>query len=207
MIGRLPRLGLLLVALWVGHVVTSELDVNEVNTDPFVRTGQVGRTVHLSYADVEVTDVRPAKYVAPTDETQLARMAGGVYVLVSATVTQTRATDAMRAVYLVDDRDRQYRTSAKAGCASGVTGKAALPMHALFCFDVPVDALPGLRFRIARGSEIYDSTRGDDLAEVDLGVSQKDADSWAQTEDAYVQEVYEDQPFELKQVTLTQVDE
>jgi len=204
--GRLVGAGVLVLALYVGHVVTSELDINEVRTDPFVRTGTVGHAVHLVYADVEVTDVEPARYVAPVDDSELARMAGGVFVMVVATVTPTRASETMRAVYLVDEEGRQYVPSQKAACASTVTSSAAVPAYGLFCFDVPTGALAGLRFRIARGSEVYDSTRGDDMAEVDLGISPVDAKTWAKTEAAYRQDLYSDEPIELQPVTLTEVE-
>jgi hypothetical protein len=204
--GRLTGAVVLVASLWVGHVVTSELDINEVNTDPFLRSGTVGKPVHLAYADVEVTDVQPAQYIAPTDKTQLARIAGGVFVVVLTEVTPTRASEEMLDVHLEDADGRVYLRSAKADCANITGSKAAVPNYAMFCFDVPKKALAGLRLRMARGSTIYDTTRGDDMADIDLGISVADAETWAGTTTAYGQEKTSDRPIELQEITLTQVD-
>jgi hypothetical protein len=204
--GRLTGAVVLLVSLWVGHVVTSELDINEVNTDPFLRSGTVGKTVHLAYADVEVTDVEPAQYIAPTDKTALARIAGGVFVVVLTTVTPTRDSEEILDVHLVDPEGRVYLRSAKAQCAGALDSQATVPVYGMFCFDVPPAALPGLRLRLARGSTVYDTTRGDDMADVDLGISAADATTWARTTTAYGQQLSSDRPIELQEVTLTQAD-
>ncbi|QIG41551.1 hypothetical protein G5V58_01095 [Nocardioides anomalus] len=204
--GRLTGAVVLAASLWVGHLVTSELDINEVNTDPFLRSGTVGEPVHLDYADVEVTDVEPAQYIAPTDKTELARIAGGVFVVVVTKVTATREAESFLDVHLVDDRGRVFLRSAKADCAGPTGAKAAVPDYAMFCFDVPKTALAGLRLRMARGSDIYDTTRGDAMADVDLGISRADAEDWAETTTAYGQEKDSDRPIELQEITLTQVD-
>jgi len=188
----------------VGHLVTTHLDINNGNVGPFVRTADLGDVDHLSYADVEVTDVRPAKYVAGLTSTDYASLAGGVFVLVSVKVTSTNQTEGFLSRYLVDDDDRLYETSERAGCANFVESKAGVPAYALFCFDVPPSRLAGLRFQIGRGSPTYSDLRGDDLAEIDLHISASEAEEWATTDAVYDPASTSDRPIELHSVELTQ---
>jgi hypothetical protein len=52
-------------ALVVGNLINSHLNVNSEQLEPFVEAGEAGQVTHLTYGDVEVTDVRPAAYVVP----------------------------------------------------------------------------------------------------------------------------------------------
>ena len=191
-------------AVAVGHLITTHLDVNNGNVGPFVRTAEVGEVGHLSYADVQVTEVRPAKYVAGLTSTDYAKQAGGVFVLVAVTVTATRESTIFLSQHLVDEDDRRYETSDRASCGINVKTKTGVPAYALFCFDVPTSRLAGMRFQLGRGSPILSDTRGDDLAEVDLGISETDAQAWATTDDAYAPASTSDEPIELETVELTQ---
>ena len=191
-------------AVAVGHLITTHLDVNNGNVGPFVRTAEVGEVGHLSYADVQVTEVRPAKYVAGLTSTDYAKQAGGVFVLVAVTVTATRESTIFLSQHLVDEDDRRYETSDRASCGINVKTKTGVPAYALFCFDVPISRLAGMRFQLGRGSPILSDTRGDDLAEVDLGISETDAQAWATTDDAYAPASTSDEPIELETVELTQ---
>lgn len=205
MIGaRVLGAGALAVSLWVGHVVTSELDINAVNTDPFFEAGEVGRVVHLTYADVEVTDVRPAHYLAPQISNDLATVAGGVYVVVVVRFTAGRAPTVLNENYLVDDHGRHYLSSARAGCASAVPGRTGVPAYAAYCYDVPSSRLEGLRFRVGRGNAILGGSRGDDMADVDLGIDEDTAETWAATTDVYLAESTSEKPIELQTVTLNE---
>jgi hypothetical protein len=193
----------ILAAVAVGQVVTSRVPVLGSDDPPFVETGDVGQAVHLSYADVEVTDVRPAHYLAPPISTELVRMAGGVWVLVSVTATATEEPVVLHTAWLVDDEGRSYRSSTRSECAPTVELPTGLPTYALFCFDVPPDRLAGLHFRLARG-ELDTETDADDLADVDLAVSGGDAKSWATTSASYAAESYSLEPLELHTITITE---
>jgi hypothetical protein len=195
----------IVAALAVGHAVTSRFDVTSADYPPFVRTADLGRAAHLSYADVEVTDVRPAQYLAPGSSDDLAVRAAGVWVLVSVTGTATREPTVLLDGRLEDEDGRVYRTSTRSGCAANTGLHTGVPTYSLFCFDVPTHALAGLHFVIARGS--FDNARldGDDLADVDLGVTEAEAGSWARTTTAYHAEIEELEPIALKEITLDEV--
>jgi hypothetical protein len=195
----------ILAALAVGNVVNTRLDVNAQQLDPVAEAGGLGKVAHLSYGDVEVTDVRPAEYVGSQFSDELASKAGGVYVLVAVTVTATREPTSFLAAYLEDADGRQYRSSAKAGCAINVRSGTGVPAYALFCFDVPPDALAGMRFQLSRGNLTYSTLGGDDLADVDLGIGSQDEASWRDSHDVYLAETTSREPIELRTVTLDQV--
>ncbi len=195
----------ILAALAVGNAINTRLDVNGQELDPVAETGRLGEVAHLTYGDVEVTDVRPAKYVASQFSDDLASRAGGVYLLVTVTVTATREPTAFLAAYLEDSQGRHYRTSAKAGCAINVDSGTGVPAHALYCFDVPPDVLAGMRFQLSRGNLTFSTLGGDDLADVDLGIGSEDEASWRDTDAVYVAETTSREPIELKPVTLDEV--
>ncbi len=191
-------------AVAVGHLVTTHLDINDGNFGPFVRTAEVGEVAPLSYADVQVTEVRPAKHIAGLTSTDYAKQAGGVFVLVTVKVTATRESTTFLSQHLVDEDDRLYENSDRAGCGINVATKTGVPAYALFCFDVPASRLAGMRLQLGRGSPTFSDTDGDDLAEVDLGISKADAKAWATTDDAYAPASTSDEPIELETVELTQ---
>ena len=193
----------LIAALALGQQVTSRLDLEGDGTDdPFLETASLNQVAHLSYGDVEVTDVRPARHVVPQDSTALARTASGVFVLVSVKVAALREPTSFLAAYLVDPEGRQFRPSAKSRCATNVKSYTGVPAYALFCFDVPASALAGLHLHIGRGSQTYSTLQGDGVADVDLGISAADEESWPGTEDAILAETTSRDPMELRSVTL-----
>jgi hypothetical protein len=192
-----------IAALVVGQQVTSRLDLDEHGTDdPFLEPAALNQVAHLTYGDVQVTDVRPARHVVPQVSTELARIASGVFVLVSVKVTALREPTHFLAAYLVDDEGREFRPSAKAQCATNVKSYTGVPAYALFCFDVPANALAGLHLHIGRGSLVYSTLQGDGVADVDLGISEADETSWPRTEDAFLAEMTSREPLELRSVTL-----
>jgi hypothetical protein len=205
---RAPRLTsalAILAALAVGNLINTHLDVNGEQLHPVREAGRVGEVTHLTYGDVEVTDVRPAAYVASQFSDELASKAGGVYVLVSVEVTATREPALFLAAYLEDSEGRRYRSSDKAECATNVESGTGVPAYALFCFDVAPSALAGLRFELSRGNLIYSTLDGDDLADVDLEITSHDEASWPHTDDVYLAETTDKEPIELKTVTLDEV--
>jgi len=204
---RAPRLTAgvaILAALVVGNVINTRLDVNSEQLHPVAEEGRIGKVTHLTYGDVEVTDVRPAEYVAPRFGDDLSPKAGGVFVLVSVKVTATREPTLFLSAYLEDSQGRTYRAASKADCAINVDGGTGVPVYALFCFDVAPQALAGLRFELSRGNLIYSTLNGDHVADVDLAISDDDEASWRDTDDVYLAETTSTEPFELQEVTLEQ---
>jgi len=192
----------ILAALAVGNLITTHLDVNGKQLEPVAEAGRIGEATHLTYGDVEVTDVRPAEYVASQFSDELASKAGGVYLLVTVKVTAAREPTSFLAAYLEDSEGRHYRSAAKAGCAINVKSWTGVPAYALFCFDVPGQALAGMRFELSRGNLIYSTLDGDHLADVDLGISSEDEGSWPDTDAVYGAETTSREPIELEPVTL-----
>jgi hypothetical protein len=193
-----------LAALVVGNLINSHLQVNSEQLEPFVEAGEAGQVTHLTYGDVEVTDVRPAAYVVPQVSTELARQAGGVFLLVSVKVTAAREPTTFLAAYLEDAEGRQYRSSPKAECAINVESGTGVPAYALFCFDVPPRQLAGMRLQLSRGNLVYSTLAGDHLADIDLNISDADEQTWRHTEAAYLAETTTWEPFELQSITLEQ---
>lgn len=191
-----------IAALAAGHAVTSRVDVTRVDYPPFTRSADLGEVAHLSYADLEVTDVRPAQYLAPALSDALVVKAAGVWVLVSMTGTATREPTLLLDPRLEDTEGRFYRSSTRSDCASLTHLHTGVPVHSLFCFDVPPDVLAGLHFAIARGSFDNDRLDGDDLADVDLGITRSEAETWAGTTAAYDAATADLEPIELREITI-----
>jgi len=189
-------------ALVAGHAVTSRLDVTQVDYPPFVRSAGVGEVAHLSYADVEVTDVRPAQYLLPALSDAMVVKAGGVWVLVSVTGSATREPTLLVDARLEDPDGRSYRSSTRSDCASLTHLHTGVPVHSMFCFDVPTDVLAGLHFVIARGSFDNDRLDGDDLADIDLGITRSEEASWASTTKAYAAATEDLEPIELREISI-----
>ena len=195
-------------AMAAGQVITTLVDVNRAQLPPFVETGSVGDVVELSYADVQVDDVRPAQYLGTDVSTDLASLAGGVYVVVSATVTADSEPTTMSSGWLETPDGVRYRASAKSGCATILRTQTGVPIHSLWCFDVPPDQLAGLSFHLARGTlrdPGDEEINGDAVAEVDLGVTRAEEGTWATTTKAYRVEPYSYTPIELTEITLNEV--
>jgi hypothetical protein len=201
---RLLAVVAVVAALAVGRLVTDRLDLEDKEDPPFYREAAIGQVAHLAYGDVEVTDARPAQYLAPQLSDELARIAGGVFVLVSTKVTATREPTQFLTARLVDRDGLEYQPSRKSTCEQFAQSDTGLASYTLLCFDVPTAALAGLRFQTGRGSQIDDSTRGDEMADIDLGISAADADEWAATDAVYLVESASRVPFELETVNLTE---
>jgi hypothetical protein len=176
-------LGALAVAMVLGHLVTTSVGADR--EDPFVRTGSVGDEVGLDYADVTVTEVAPAKRLLGALSTSRAVQASDVFVVALVAFTPTTEPSRLFTLALVDEQDRVYRVSGKAGCTETVRSPTAVTTYAMLCFDVPSDRLAGMRLRLARGGIGNNTSRRDDVAEIDLGIAPGDVDDWAGTDADY----------------------
>lgn len=196
-------------AMAVGYLITDNVSLTQADPRPYVESGDVGDTVSMPYADVEVTDVRPAQYLGSDISSELAVMASGVWVVVSATATATREPVRLRSGWLEGADGLRYRASSRSRCATAVPTSTGVPLHSVWCFDVPTDALSGLHFRLARG-DLRDpgdeEIDGDSIVDVDLDISPTDAREWAGTTDAYRAATYAYDPIELVEITLNEVD-
>lgn len=192
----------LAAALAVGHWLTTTFEDGGGGNAPFVRTGAVDEIVELSYAEVRVNDVRPAHRLLGPLSVSRSTQASGVYVVASVELTATREPTYFFTTQLLDAQDRLYLPSKKSECDAPVDSTTEVPTYAMLCFEVPTDRLAGLRLQVGRGSALNDSTRHDDLAEVDLGISEADEEDWATTDVAYRVVSASIEPFELETVDL-----
>ncbi|MCF4122667.1 DUF4352 domain-containing protein [Antribacter sp. KLBMP9083] len=136
---------------------------------PFVSEGVVGATVSLDYADVTVRQVRAADSIVAFGDVAAA---AGTFLVVDVTARPTRETTQFLGVEVVDGEGRLYEPADRAECSSSSDAPAGVDLDAVYCFDLPKDALEGARFRIGRGVAHSDHSgqRRDAVALVDLGL-------------------------------------
>ena len=173
-----------LVAMAVGRVITETVPVNEIATEPFVRTGEVGEVVALRYADVEVTGVRAGPHLYGAEPIA----AAGQFLLVDLRIVARSESLSMFGFALIDRDGRRYAPMGRgATCPTNTTAPAGVPWYAVFCFDVPKSALDGMVVELAKGDHGVDGAnqRRDDLARIDLGIDQASAKEMAASRTAW----------------------
>jgi len=134
---------------------------------PHVRQVEVGEPADLRTMQVQVERVRVSREL---DESGTELLSPGVWVLVEYTVVATRENTSVGFVELRDG-GRVWSLVGRNGdtCQAGPPG---VPVSCAAYFEVPPDALDGLRLRLARD---FSEQRFDALAEVDLGLTDQDA--------------------------------
>ncbi|MFT3888446.1 MAG: hypothetical protein QM713_09840 [Arachnia sp.] len=165
---------LVVAALFIGSQITTHLPQPEfvLGEAPFLSKADVGEPVRLRTGDVTVTGVRSAKRV------ELYRQVAespGVWLVVDLTWAPRDAPSGVPAdapeLVAADGRRFGGTQAVINTCGPAQPG---MPVACQFPFEVPTDALEGIRLLVPTGG----STRAsDDVAEVDLGI---DADRAAQ---------------------------
>ena len=164
-----------LAALAVGHVVVTAFPIDERVSASFVRPTVVGEPVDLRYA--RLTAGEPAgSTVLDTDDGTLLTTPG-VWLTVPLTIEATGRPRSLTFAELVGGDGRTYLvfTGGRSTFLPG-TAQPGVPRYATLRVEVPPEALPGAHLRI--GLEQKDQRR-EDVAEIDLGLTQADADAWA----------------------------
>lgn len=158
-----------IAAMAIGRVITDTVPVNQIDTQPFLRTGEVGRSVALRYADVEVTGVRAGPHLYGAEPVA----AAGQFLLVDLRIVARKASTRLLGFGLIDRAGRRYLPMDRgATCPTNTTAPAGVPWYAVFCFDVPKKALKGMVFEMAKGAYDVDGTSQsrDDVARINLGI-------------------------------------
>jgi hypothetical protein len=158
-----------LVAMAVGRVITDTMPVNDLASQPFVRTSEVGRSVALRYADVEVTGVRAGPHLYGAEPIA----AAGQFLLVDLRIVARAESTRLLGFALLDRAGRRYAPMGRgATCPTNTTAPAGVPWYAVFCFDVPKSRLAGMVLEVSKGDHGVDGTgqARDDLARISLGV-------------------------------------
>jgi hypothetical protein len=141
-------------------------DTDDPGSEPFVTSAKVGDPVDLRTMRVEVDVVRVTKTLV---EYGSELRSPGVWVLVEYTVVAKTENTATSFAEVRDD-DRVWSLTGRNEnlCLDGPPG---VRVGCIAYFEVPPDALEGLRLRLA--SEPFEQ-RYDVLAEVDLGLTERD---------------------------------
>lgn len=179
-----------LAALAVGHVVTTAFPVDDRVQAPFVRPGVVDRPVELRYARVTAGEPSGSTVLDPDDGTLLATP--GVWLTVPLRIEALGQPRSLGFAELLGGDGRTY-TVFTGGRSSFLPGTAqpGVPHWATLRVELPPQAVPGARLRV--GLELKDQRR-DDLAEIDLGLTQADADAWAADDTPLVAPAASDTP-------------
>jgi hypothetical protein len=184
---RSLRGGVALVALAVGGMVVWVAPSDETAEAPFVRAGDVGDVVALEYADVSVTDVLAADQLSGALD---GAVPAGTFLLADVELLVRGGSTRFDGVYVRDSEGRLHGASGTAGCTisgSSTNVPAGVRYYARYCFDLPRSALAGAVLVVSRGAGHDDGVgwRRDDVAEIDLGISEAEADGLWDAELAY----------------------
>lgn len=162
-----------LAALVAGHFTVEFGDrVAEASAAPFVRSGTVGETVSLSYAQIWLREIRTTPELVTYDSST---KAAGIYLVLDVAAKGVQETTSVGGIHLIDAEGNRYESEARHGCPRNVTTVVGGWTYTMLCFDVPSAALPGLHLSMARGDAETDSSRRDDLADFDLGIDDESA--------------------------------
>lgn len=163
-------LGLLAAGSWVQGWVPDDED--DPGAAPHLRRGAVGDALDLRTATVTVDEVLGSTRV---EQFGSELVSPGVWVVVRYTVVASEENTAITFAEMRDDEGRVWGLEGRNSndCVDSPPGLAA---HCTVYVEVPPDALPTLRVRLARLSR---DTRFDAVAEVDLGLTRADAATFA----------------------------
>ncbi|GIG40058.1 hypothetical protein [Cellulomonas phragmiteti] len=164
-----------LAALAVGHLVVTAFPVSDRVQASFVRPGGVGELVELRYARLTAGEPTGSTVLDTDDGTLLATP--GVWLIVPVTVEAVGEPRSLAFAEVLGGDGRTYAvfTGGRSSFLPG-TAQPGIPRYATLRVEVPPDAVPGARLRL--GLDLKDQRR-DDVADIDLGLTQADADAWA----------------------------
>jgi hypothetical protein len=140
---------------------------------PFIQPVDVGETVSLRYADLTPRSVDGAPVL---DRGPSAPMQSpGLWVVTRVSVTPTLDAETVRHATLVDGDGHEFSKGVRnqLSCAATVPG---VQTECVVAFEVAAEAAVGAHLRVARAPL---DVRGDDVADIDLGISREDVTRWA----------------------------
>jgi len=179
-----------LAALATGHVISSAFPADERVQAPFYRPGTVGEPVELRYARVTAGEPDGSTVLDTDDGTLLTTP--GVWVTVPLTIVTKGEPRAVNFAEVVGGDGRTYAvlTGGRSAFLPG-TAQPGVPRYATVRVELPPEAVPGARLRIALNPL---DTRRDDMAEIDLGLTRADADTWSALDTPVVARSSSDEP-------------
>jgi hypothetical protein len=157
---------------------------------PFVRPTVVGETVDLRYARLTAGEPAGSTVVRPDSSTLLSTP--GVFLTVPLTIEATGQPRMVGFAELHGGDGRTYpiSTSGRSSFLSG-TAQPGVPRYATVSVELPPEAVPGAHLRIGLSQ---DDQRGDDLADIDLRLTETDADAWAADDTPLTIALWSDEP-------------
>ncbi|ADG74015.1 hypothetical protein Cfla_1111 [Cellulomonas flavigena DSM 20109] len=181
-----------LAALAVGHVVVTAFPVSDRVQASFLRPAEVGEPVELRYARLTAGTPAGSTVLAPQGGTLLATP--GVWLTVPLTIEVVGQPRALGFAELRGGDGRTYAvfTGGRSVFLPG-TAQPGVPRHATVQVEVPPAAVPGAHLRIGLDGR---DQRHDDVADIDLGLTQADADAWADDDTPLVVQAPTDGPQE-----------
>ncbi|MGV8979105.1 MAG: hypothetical protein ACOH17_13780 [Cellulomonas sp.] len=179
-----------LAALAVGHVVVTAFPVDERQQAFFVRPATVGEPVELRYARLTAGEPAGSTVLDPDGGSLLTTT--GVWLTVPLTIEALGQPRALSFAEVLGGDGRTYLVST-GGRSSFLAGTAqpGVARYTTLRVELPPGAVAGAHLRV--GLEQKDQRR-DDVAEVDLGLTQADADAWAADDHPVLAGQWSDQP-------------
>jgi hypothetical protein len=116
----------------------------------------------------------------------------GVFLTVPLTIVAAGQPRLVSFAEVLGGDGRRYSvfTSGRSSFLAG-TAQPGVPRYATVSVELPPEAVPGAHLRVGLNLE---DQRSDDLADIDLGLTQADADAWAATETPLAVPPESDQP-------------
>ncbi|GEA89447.1 hypothetical protein [Cellulomonas cellasea] len=170
---RIGVVALVLAALATGRAITHSFPVEGRIEAPFVRDSAVGEPVRLRYADVEAGEPAGAREL---DAGGTTLTSPGVWLVVPVRMT-ARGEPRTLAYAAVRGSDGTLYVAGgfgRGGFAPG-TAQPGVPREADVAVELPADAVAGAHLLLALDP---DDHRRDDLADIDLGLTQADVERW-----------------------------
>jgi hypothetical protein len=167
---------LIIAALAAGRAVTTAYDSDTGVDEPYLVSGELGRPVSLRYADVTATGVDGSTVVSPN----LGMTTTGVWLVIPLKIVTKGEPAEVRYAAIQDTRGRVFLANGdRSKYAPGVS-QPGVPRYASVLVELPADAVPGARLRVALDSL---DQRRDSMADIDLGLTQAQASAWASRKD------------------------
>jgi hypothetical protein len=179
-----------LAALAVGHVVVTAFPVDERASASFVRPAVVGEPVALRYARLTAGEPTGSTVLDNDDGTLLGTP--GVWLTVPLTIEAVGQPRALGFAELVGGDGHSYMvfSGGRSWFLPG-TAQPGVARYATLRVELPPEAVPGAHLRL--GLDQRDQRR-DDVADIDLGLTQADADAWASDDTPVVAGQWSDEP-------------
>jgi hypothetical protein len=180
MVGSASVAALLVAALATGQAVERALPGDDDASRPFEKSGVVGEPLRLRYGTIEIG--------TPDGSTRLdargrAYSTTGVYVVVPITFTAEREPQSLSYVAIRDAKGRVFEAGSERNpYTMGGSGQPGIPRHTQAAVELPVDAVAGAQLVLALQPN-DENHRRDDVAVIDLGLSEADAQAWATDDD------------------------